>query len=49
MHKLALAVLCSAMLLAGCGGALHGDANAGPNPGGGYYVAPNIGIGRINP
>jgi hypothetical protein len=25
------------------------DANAGPNPGGGFYGAPNINVGRINP
>jgi hypothetical protein len=25
------------------------DASAGPNPGGGFYDAPNINVGRINP
>jgi hypothetical protein len=25
------------------------DASAGPNPGGGFYGAPNINVGRINP
>jgi hypothetical protein len=25
------------------------DAGAGPNPGGGFYDAPNINVGRINP
>jgi hypothetical protein len=25
------------------------DASAGPNPGGGFYTAPNINIGYINP
>jgi hypothetical protein len=25
------------------------DANAGPNPGGGFYSGPNINVGRINP
>jgi PBP1b-binding outer membrane lipoprotein LpoB len=49
VNKIGLAVLCLAMLLAGCGGSLHGNASAGPNPGGGFYGAPNIDIGRINP
>ena len=49
MNKTGLAVLCLAILLAGCGGSLRGDASAGPNPGGGFYGAPNINIGRINP
>jgi hypothetical protein len=47
--RLRLPVICSMMLLAGCGSALRGDASAGPNPGGGFYGAPNIDIGRINP
>jgi hypothetical protein len=42
-------VHCLAMLLAGCEGSFRGDASAGPNPGGGFYGAPNIDIGRINP
>jgi len=25
------------------------DASAGPNPGGGFYGAPNVNIGRVNP
>jgi hypothetical protein len=45
----AVVTLCLAMLLAGCGGSFRGDASAGPNPGGGFYGAPNIDIGRINP
>jgi hypothetical protein len=49
MNKIGLAMLCLAMLLAGCGGSFRGDASAGPNPGGGFYGAPNINIGRINP
>jgi hypothetical protein len=49
MNKLALAVICLAILLAGCGGSLKGDASAGPNPGGGFYGAPNIDNGRVNP
>jgi hypothetical protein len=47
MIKLMLAMIGVAVLLAGCG--LRGDASAGPNPGGGFYGAPNIDIGRINP
>jgi hypothetical protein len=49
MNKLALIMIWLAVLLAGCGGSLRGDASAGPNPGGGFYGAPNIDIGRINP
>ena len=49
MDKLGLATILLAILLAGCGGSLRGDASAGPNPGGGFYGAPNIDIGRINP
>jgi hypothetical protein len=49
MAKLGLAMILLAILLAGCGGSLRGDASAGPNPGGGFYGAPNIDIGRINP
>jgi hypothetical protein len=49
MNKLTLVMMWLAVLLAGCGGSLRGDASAGPNPGGGFYGAPNIDIGRINP
>jgi hypothetical protein len=49
MKKVALVMIWLAVLLAGCGGSLRGDASAGPNPGGGFYGAPNIDIGRINP
>jgi hypothetical protein len=49
MSRVALVLIGLAMLLAGCGGSLRGDASAGPNPGGGFYGAPNIDIGRINP
>jgi hypothetical protein len=42
-------VLLLVMLLAGCGTPWRGDASAGPNPGGGFYGAPNINVGRINP
>jgi hypothetical protein len=48
-NKAGLVMLCLAMLLAACGGSLRGDASAGPNPGGGFYGAPNIDVGRINP
>jgi hypothetical protein len=49
MSKIGLALLCLAVLLAGCGGSFRGGASAGPNPGNGFYGAPNINIGRINP
>jgi hypothetical protein len=49
MNKVALVMIWLAVLPAGCGGSLRGDASAGPNPGGGFYGAPNIDIGRINP
>jgi hypothetical protein len=47
--RFGLAVICSMMLLAGCGAPLRGDANVGPNPGGGFYSGPNLNVGRINP
>jgi len=43
-----LAVLWIALLLAGCG-AMAGDSSLGPNPGGGFYGAPNLNVGRVNP
>lgn len=46
--RLGMAVICLAMLLPGCE-SLGGDASAGPNPGGGFYGAPNLNVGRINP
>jgi hypothetical protein len=49
MNKIGVVMLYLAILLAGCGGSFRGDASAGPNPGGGFYGAPNIDIGRINP
>jgi hypothetical protein len=49
MNKLAPAFICIAILLTGCGSPLRADANAGPNPGGGFYGGPNINVGRINP
>jgi len=47
--QLAVTVICLAMLLAGCGGSLRGDASTGPNPGGGFYSPSNIDNGRVNP
>ena len=49
MSRLVLVLIGLVLLLAGCGGSVRGDASAGPNPGGGFYGAPNIDIGRINP
>ena len=49
MDKVRVAIICLTVLLARSDGSLHGYANAGPNPGGGFYEAPNIDIGRINP
>jgi hypothetical protein len=43
-----LAVLCLSVLLAGCASVV-GDADAGPNPGGGFYDGSNINVGHINP
>jgi hypothetical protein len=48
MNKVALVMTWLAVLLAGCGGSLRGDASAG-NPGGGFYGAPHLKVGRINP
>jgi len=49
MDRLALIVIGLAVLLAGCGGSLRGNASAGPNPGGGFYSLSNIDNGRVNP
>jgi hypothetical protein len=43
-----LAVICLSMLLAGCASVV-GDADAGPNSGGGFYDGPNLNVGHINP
>lgn len=43
-----LAVICLVMLLDGCASAI-GDADAGPNPGGGFYNGPKMNVGHINP
>jgi len=48
MRKLTLPTLWFA-LLAGCSGSFRGDSSVGPNPGGGFYGAPNINVGHINP
>jgi hypothetical protein len=47
--RVAVIMICLAMLLAGCGGSLRRDASAGPNPGGGFYSPSNIDNGRVNP
>jgi hypothetical protein len=44
----ALVIAWLAMSLGGCSGVV-GDADAGPNPGGGYYDGPNINVGHVNP
>jgi hypothetical protein len=46
--RLGSAVVGLAMLLAGCASAV-GDADAGPNPGGGFYGGHNLNVGEINP
>ena len=46
--RLGFAVVGLAMLLAGCASGV-GNADAGPNPGGGFYTGPNINVGQINP
>ena len=43
-----LVVLFLAVLLNGCASAV-GDANAGPDPGGGFYDGGNINVGQIDP
>ncbi len=46
--RLGVMVICLATLLAGCGSVV-GIADAGPNPGGGFYGAPNLNVGQVNP
>jgi hypothetical protein len=46
--KRGLAVICLSALLAACASVV-GDADAGPNPGGGFYDGPNLNVGHINP
>ena len=43
-----LAVVCLSVLLAGCASVVE-DADAGPDPGGGFYDGSNINVGHINP
>jgi hypothetical protein len=43
-----LVVLLLAMLLDGCASAI-GDADAGPDAGGGFYDGSNLNVGQINP
>jgi hypothetical protein len=43
-----LAVICLLALLSGCA-ATVGDADAGPDPGGGFYDGGNINVGHVNP
>ncbi len=47
-HRSELAAICLAMLLVGCTSVV-GDADLGPNPGGGFYDGGNINVGHINP
>jgi hypothetical protein len=44
--KLMAIAICLAMLVAGCE---RGNAEIGPNPGGGFYSPSNIDNGRVNP
>jgi uncharacterized protein YceK len=46
--RLVLAVVGLATLLAGCA-SVAGDADVGPDPGGGFYYGSNINVGHINP
>jgi hypothetical protein len=39
---------CLVLVHAACSSAV-GDADAGPNPGGGYYGGPNANVGHVNP
>jgi hypothetical protein len=46
MDRLALIIICLAMLLAGCRG---GNANAGPNPAGEFNIGAEDDDGSVNP
>ena len=46
--QFAVVIACLIMLLAACSSAV-GNADAGPNPGGGYYGGPNVNVGHVNP
>jgi hypothetical protein len=50
MKKVGLAVIYLAMVLMlnGCASG-HGDADARPDPGGGFYDGPNFNVGEVNP
>ena len=43
-----LAMVLLTVLLSGCASVV-GNADAGPNPGGGFYDGNNINVGQINP
>jgi hypothetical protein len=43
-----LVLACLLVLFTGCSSAV-GNANLGPNPGGGFYTGPNMNVGQINP
>ena len=43
-----LVVLLLAMLVDGCAPAI-GDADAGPDPGGGFYDGSNLNVGHVDP
>jgi hypothetical protein len=46
--RLGVVIVWITMPLAGCA-SIVGDADTGPNPGGGFYTGPNINVGHINP
>jgi hypothetical protein len=43
----AIVALFSSFLLSAC--AASGDADLGPDPGGGFYDGPNMNVGHVNP
>ena len=48
MTSFKLVVVCLLLLFTGCSSA-PGNADLGPDPGGGFYTSPNINVGHINP
>jgi hypothetical protein len=48
MRKYKFTVVCLLVLFTGCSSTI-GNAELGPNPGGGFYTGPNINVGQINP
>ena len=48
MNKVKFIAVCLLALFSGCSSVV-GNADLGPNPGGGFYTGPNINAGRINP